>query len=62
MTAATVSSRRTLVDRLVAHVWWVFALWLAAIATIHALIWAGHGWVWFPEGAHLLFSSSWAHL
>jgi len=66
MTAATVPSRRTLggslVDRLVAHVWWVFTLWLAAIGTIHALIWAGHGWVWFPEGAHVLFSSSWAHL
>ncbi len=42
--------------------WWVLTAWLAIISTVHALIWAGHGWVWFPEGSRLLFSSSWSHL
>lgn len=62
MTAAAVSRWRALEDRLLARTWWILAFWLAAIGTVHALIWAGHGWVWFPQGAHLLFSSSWGHL
>ena len=53
---------RTITDRITAHVWWFFGAWLAMLATIHAMIWAGHGWAWFPEGVHLLFSSSWSHL
>jgi hypothetical protein len=50
------------VDPLVTYRWWVFAAWLGLLGTIHALIWAGHGWVWFPQGAHLLFSRSWVHM
>lgn len=42
--------------------WWVFGTWLALLGTVHGVIWAGHGWVWFPQGAHLLFSASWSHL
>ena len=54
--------RRPPVDALVARTWWVFAAWLGGLSTLHAAIWAGWGWVWFPEGARLLFSSSWSHL
>ncbi|CAN5447860.1 hypothetical protein BH10ACT8_BH10ACT8_11510 [soil metagenome] len=53
---------RSVLDRVAQRPWWLFAGWLAAIGTVHALIWAGHGWVWFPQGAHLLFSPGWSHL
>jgi hypothetical protein len=52
----------SVVDFLTARVWWVFGIWLALLGALHAMIWAGHGWVWFPLGARLLFSSSWSHL
>lgn len=54
--------RRRFTDGFVAHTWWVFGAWLGGLSALHAAIWAGWGWVWFPEGARLLFSSSWSHL